>query len=66
MLAATGVVGVVLMLVVHLGLAGGALAAAGWLGWAGAGLVIVPIVLVLGHAAIPLTILRLRRRTGRT
>jgi hypothetical protein len=61
-LAATGALGVVLMIAVHLGVGGGALAAARWLGWTAAGLVITPILLVVGHAAIPMALVRLHRR----
>ncbi|MGI5127908.1 DUF2218 domain-containing protein [Pseudonocardia sp. CA-107938] len=63
-LTASGVLGVALMLAVHLGVGGGVLAASQWLGWTAAGLVIAPILLVVGHAAIPFTVLHLRRRRG--
>ena len=63
-LAASGVLGVGLMVAMHLGL-GGALAATSWLGWSVAGLAIVPVVLVAAHAAVPLAVVRFRRRASR-
>jgi hypothetical protein len=64
-LTVTGVLGVMLTVAVHLGLGSGVVAASRWLGWTAFGLVAVPIVIVIGHAAIPATVIGLRRRATR-
>jgi len=60
-LTSLGALGVVLALAVHVGLGGAALVASRWLGWTAVGLVIVPVLAVLGHAALPVIVLGARR-----
>ena len=61
----TGVLGVALITAAHLGVGGAALAAWSWLGWtavAGAG---TAAVLIIGHVAVPVAVLGLRRHATR-
>ncbi len=64
-LASAGALGVILMVAVHLGLGGALLATSRWLGWTAIGLVVVPMVVVLGHALVPVTLIGLRHRAAR-
>jgi hypothetical protein len=49
-LASVGVLGVALVVAVHLGLGAAVVAASRWMGWTAVGLVVVPVVAVVGHA----------------
>jgi hypothetical protein len=64
-LASTGLVAIALFVGVHLGLGGAAVAAWGWLGWTAGGLSVTVLALILGHAAVPVAALRLRRHLSR-
>lgn len=63
-LASAGALGVVIAVLVHLGLAGAVLATR-WQGVTAIGLVVVIVTAVLGHAAIPVAAVGLRRRARR-
>lgn len=65
MLATIGTLGIALTIAVHLGLGAAMVAASRWLGWTAIGLVAVPVVVLLGHAVVPITVLGLRRRAAR-
>lgn len=64
-LAMVGALGIALTVAVHLGLGGLMVTASRWLDWTAIGLMAVPVVVLLGHAAVPITVLRLRRRAAR-
>lgn len=64
-LATMGALGVALAVAVHLGLTGSVLMASRWMGWTAVGLVIVPVVAVLGHAVVPIIVIGVRRRATR-
>jgi hypothetical protein len=62
MVTIAGVLGVALVVAVHLGVGGVALAAWNWLGWtAVGGAALAAVAMVVGHAAIPVAALRMRR-----
>jgi hypothetical protein len=56
MLTAAGGVGLALIVVAHLTLAGAATVIPLWLGWSAAGVLLVPAIVVAFHAVGPLTV----------
>jgi hypothetical protein len=65
-LTTAGALAVALTVALHLGFGGAAVAVWHWLGWpAIGGVAVAVVVLVLGHAAIPVAALRLRRHLVR-
>lgn len=62
-LTTAGTLGIALAVALHLGLGAAMQAASRWLGWTAVGLAVVPVVAVLGHAVVPVTILALHRLT---
>ncbi|HKS43692.1 MAG TPA: DUF2218 domain-containing protein [Amycolatopsis sp.] len=64
-LTTLGVVGIALLVVAHLGLGGAMVAALRWLGWSAVGVVAIPVLVVLAHAAAPAILFGLRRLLGR-
>ncbi|MCA1706593.1 MAG: DUF2218 domain-containing protein [Actinobacteria bacterium] len=64
-LTTVGALGVALAAAVHLGLGGSVLVASRWMDWTAVGLVIVPLVAVLGHAAVPMIVNGVRRLATR-
>jgi hypothetical protein len=65
LLVTAGALGVALMIVVHLTLAGVMASVPLWLGWTAAGVMLVPALMLVVHAVGPLTILGLLRHTVR-
>jgi hypothetical protein len=65
LLVTAGALGVALMIVVHLTLAGVMVSVPLWLGWTAAGVMLVPALMLLVHAVGPLTIIGLLRHTFR-
>lgn len=62
----TGVLGLALVIAAHLGIGGAALAAWSWLGWtAVVGAASTAAILIIGHAAVPVAALGLRRHASR-
>jgi hypothetical protein len=65
-LTTAGALALALTLALHLGFGGAALVAWRWLGWTAiGGVAVAAVVLVLGHATIPVAALRLRRHPRR-
>jgi hypothetical protein len=64
-LIGAGALGVALAVAAHLGLGAAALVASRWLGWTALSLVIVPAMIVLGHALAPATVIGLRHVAAR-
>jgi hypothetical protein len=62
LLVTAGALGVALMIVVHLTLAGVMVSVPLWLGWTAAGVMLVPALMLVVHAVGPLTIVGLLRR----
>jgi hypothetical protein len=64
LLTTAAALGIALVVAVHLGLGAAAVAASRWLGWTAAGLIIVPILVVLAHAVAPVGFLGLRHHVS--
>jgi hypothetical protein len=64
-LAAAGGLGIALIVIVHLTVAGAATVVPLWLGWTAAGVLLIPAIVVVLHAAAPLTIFGVVRHTHR-
>jgi hypothetical protein len=62
LLVTAGALGVALMIVVHLTLAGVMVSIPLWMGWTAAGVMLVPALMLVVHAVGPLTIVGLLRR----
>lgn len=65
LLITTGALGITLILVVHLTLAGVIVSVPLWLGWTAAGVALLPALMLAVHALGPLTIIGLLRHTFR-
>jgi hypothetical protein len=63
MLTAAGGLGIALIVIVHLTLAGAATVLPLWLGWTAAGVLLIPAIVVVLHTVGPLTIFGVVRHT---
>ncbi|MFJ8819981.1 DUF2218 domain-containing protein [Amycolatopsis thermoflava] len=64
-LAVAGVLGVVLLVVAHLGAAGAAAVATRWLGWTALGVAVVPVLIAGAHLLLPGVLFGVRRHLAR-